>query len=70
MAYYSIDPFGEKRQDIRFAMLSCLVANMVRGKDQSAYKMQDFLLDFEPKEKESDEIIAVKINMHMKALQG
>lgn len=49
-AYYQIEPFGEKRMDLRFAMLMALLANLLtyseNGKKRE-YKPEDFMPDFE-----------------------
>jgi hypothetical protein len=54
-AFYNIEPFGEERQDIRAAMICCTLANVNRGKNQTAYKISDFLLRFDPKPEQTPE---------------
>lgn len=51
MALQSIEPFGEKRADLRAATIACTVANAAggRGKNKTQFTFKDFLLDFEPK---------------------
>lgn len=44
-AYDSIDPFGAWRDDVRFAGLMALVANMFRGKGR-VHKIEDFMPEF------------------------
>lgn len=44
VAYNEIEPIGEWRQDMRIAMLCCLVANRTRGKGEKEYKTEDFLM--------------------------
>jgi len=53
-AYYSIEPFGEERADLRNAMLCTLVANAMRGKNSKAMTIKDFMPDFEPKKPMTD----------------
>ena len=55
MAFYSIEPFGEKRADLRAAMIACTVANAAggRGKGKPAFTVGDFCLKFEPKKQQS-----------------
>jgi len=54
-AYYNIEPFGEERDDLRAAMICCTLANINRGKNQPAYKLDDFLLRFDPKPEQTTE---------------
>lgn len=51
--YAQIEPFGEKRADLRMAATNALLANINRGKNQTPYKIEDFLFNFEPKPKET-----------------
>lgn len=44
MAYYSINPFGETRGDLRNAMLCCLMANAWNGDKHKTFSMEDFML--------------------------
>ena len=51
MAYSSIEPIGEYRNDLRFAMLTCTVTNLFKGAvghKGKASKLDDFLLKFDP----------------------
>ena len=43
MAYYSIEPFGEWRADLRQAITSMVIANANRSKKQRTYKVKDFM---------------------------
>ena len=43
MAYYSIEPFGEWRADLRQAITSMIIANVNRGKKSRAYKVNEFM---------------------------
>ena len=40
-----IDPWGERREDVRAALICAVIANVNRGKDQKPYPIGDFLLD-------------------------
>lgn len=51
MAYYTLEPFGESRGDLRIAMLTSLMANVNRGKGQRPFKVQDFMPYAEKEEK-------------------
>lgn len=44
LAFYRLDPFGGYRQDINFADLKALLANVNRPADSDAYKASDFVL--------------------------
>lgn len=46
--YSELEPFGEKREDLRFAMLMMLIAEINRNpkKRKKPYKISDFLPDF------------------------
>ena len=51
MAFFQAEPFGEQRADLRSALISCVMANAWRGKKQKAFKLDDFILNFEPPKK-------------------
>jgi len=42
-AYYLIEPFGERRADLRQAITSMVIANTNRSKKQRAFKIKDFM---------------------------
>lgn len=42
MRYYTLEPFGEARADVRAAIIAATVFNMQRGR-QPARKVRDFL---------------------------
>lgn len=50
MAYYGLEPFGERRADYRAALISSVIANVNRAKDQDPYPISDFLPDAMPDE--------------------
>ena len=50
-AFDAQEPIGERRVDLLVAYLMSLIANVNRGKDQKAFEVKDFLLDFWPEQK-------------------
>jgi len=54
MAFYSMEPFGEVRADMRAALIAAHVAAGAGAKD---IKFDDFMLNFEPKEQMTQEQI-------------
>lgn len=44
MAYAELEPFGERRADVRAAEIAWVMANLWRGKNQKPYELEDFLL--------------------------
>jgi hypothetical protein len=42
-AYYSLEPFGDRIEDIRMGTLASLTANINKSKDTPAYKPNDFI---------------------------
>lgn len=56
-AYYSLEPWGEERADLRMGILAAVMANAWRGKNQQAYKPADFMpkFDREPADPQSPE---------------
>ena len=55
IAFNNIEPFGEQRADLRAAMIACVMANAWRGKNQPAFKLDDFILNFDPPKQQSVE---------------
>jgi hypothetical protein len=43
VAYYSIEPFGERIDDLRTGTVASVVANVNRGKDTKPYMPLDFI---------------------------
>lgn len=43
MIFYNLEPFGEQRADLRAAIVAATIANANRGKNQRAYKVEDFM---------------------------
>jgi hypothetical protein len=46
-AYWNINPWGERRADLRSGIVAATVANCLRGKNQKAHKVDEFMPDFE-----------------------
>lgn len=60
MAFNNIEPFGEERADLQSAIIACTMANAWRGKSQRAFKVSDFMPNFEgPKEQSTEEIVRI-----------
>jgi hypothetical protein len=47
MAYYQLEPFGTEVDMLGHAITSATIANVNRGKNQRAYKPEDFMPDFD-----------------------
>ena len=47
LAYERISPSDPERQDLRFAIVCCLLANAWRKSGQKPYEPKDFMLKFE-----------------------
>lgn len=52
-ALYLIEPWGDLRADLRQAITSMVIANVNRGKNQRAFKVEDFMPIREPKKKQT-----------------
>lgn len=61
--YYHLEPFGEMRADYRAASICQVLANIHRGKNQKAYKLTDFLLDFDKDVQKSGQSVQEKLNV-------
>jgi len=51
MAYYSLEPWGERRADLRSGIVASTIANVNRPKGGKAYKPQDFMPRLNRREK-------------------
>lgn len=58
MAYAQIEPFGEKRADLRAGIVASTMANIYRGK-RKPFKAEDFMPEFERQEKAPEEMQAM-----------
>lgn len=47
-AFYSIQPWGEERADLRIAQLCSIVANVAKGKKGRPFKPSEFMPRFGP----------------------
>jgi len=64
-AYYNIEPFGEWRADLRQAITSMVIANVNRGKNQKAFKPEDFMPFEKPKKRkpQTEEEMMAMLNL-------
>ena len=48
LAFMSVEPIGDRRLDLHFAMLSTLIANVNRDPKQRSkpFELNDFMIDF------------------------
>lgn len=51
--YYKLEPFGEERADWRLAQLTCLTANLNRGKGKRVSRVADFMWKLPKKPKQT-----------------
>lgn len=67
-----MNPWGEKRLDIRFAMLMALLANINRSPESAEYTPEDFMLNFQDEEESQPdwESLLAKAQMINVALGG
>lgn len=67
MAFNKIEPFGYERDDMRFAILTCVIANCNRSSKQRPFKISDFMLKFDrldkPREQTDEEIEATLMQL-------
>ena len=69
MAFYQLEPFGYEQEMLGHAITATTIANVNRGKDQKAYKIEDFMpklkYDSDPLEMQEktveDSVLAVKL---------
>ncbi len=52
-AYFTVEPFGEDRADLRSAIVACVMASAWCGKKGRKFTVKDFMPDFAPKQKQS-----------------
>ncbi len=58
-AYYSLEPFGEERADLRAGIIAATIANIYRDKNTKAYKPVDFIPQFDkPKQQDWQSMLA------------
>jgi len=66
MAYSSIEPIGEYRMDLRFAMLACTIVNIIKGATGAKgkpSKIEDFMLKFDPPKQQSMDNMKTRLKM-------
>lgn len=74
LAFFRLQPYGEMREDFRFARLMALLANVNRDPDTSReFTHEDFMPKFEdpePDEPDDDQrqAVAMKIDAYFSAL--
>lgn len=68
MAYYNIEPFGERRADLRAGIVAAAVRNGLRGKGTRAFRATDFMPEF-GRRAVDDEVIADRLVLWAKAFK-
>jgi hypothetical protein len=63
MAFYKLEPFGPKREEIHAAMIAMVIANANRDEKSkpSPFMIEDFLLDFEGDDDTDQEALLMKL---------
>lgn len=71
MAYYTLEPFGVEREDLRAAIVASTIANANRDpkKKRQPYEPADFMPQFEEKKALSPEDLKAKVEV-LNALFG
>ena len=69
MAFYQIEPFGDRRGDIRNSSLMCLIANMFGG-NKKTFEIEDFMPNFEPPKEPDPQEVAERIKQYFTFLAG
>ena len=59
MAYSTLEPFGVETEYLGHAITASTVANVNRGKNQKAYKPEDFMPRFERTEQTPEQMIQI-----------
>lgn len=59
LGFYSLEPMGEARADLRAALVAWVIASVNAGKGNRP-QISDFLLDFEPPPDPTPEVQAVQ----------
>lgn len=60
MAYYSLEPWGEERADLRAGIIGAITANVWRGKDDPPVRPADLVPDFLGERKQQERVGAVQ----------
>jgi hypothetical protein len=69
MAFYSLEPWGEQRGDLRTGILASVVANMFRKKGRRALQPRDFMPKFDKPRKMSPDEVSNKLKSIVAAHQ-
>jgi len=67
MAFASIEPIGDRRADLRAALIACTIANSVRTSKQRPLTIKDFMLDFDLPKVDTTEDLIRKFSKFRKA---
>lgn len=59
MAYATLEPFGVEIDALGHAITASTIANVNRAKNQSAYKVEDFMPKFEKQDQTPDQMIQI-----------
>ena len=65
MAYSTLEPWGEERDDLRMGIVASTIANVNRGKNSKPLKPQDFIPSFEQETEEE-----ASLRLQAKAMQA
>lgn len=63
--YHSLWPLGERRADLRSAIVASVIANVNRGPDAPAYSPQDFMPAFDVVDEEIDEDASIELTQNL-----
>lgn len=67
MAFYNIEPWGEKRADLRHGYAAAVTYNLQRGRGARPLKAKDFMPDFSGPVRQSPEHIRNVLVMYAKS---
>jgi len=59
MAFSNLEPFGTDAENIGHAITASTIANVNRGKNQKAYKVEDFMPHRRKKNQTTDEMLQI-----------
>lgn len=69
--YYRIEPWGERRADLRAGIVAAAVRNAMRGRGSRAFRAQDFLPEFGvARRRMDDETVADRIVLWAKGFKA
>ena len=72
MAYYSLEPWGQERGDLRAGIIAATMANLKRGKSSKAFTPKDFMpkYDLPPRRKQTVDDVRNILRAFTKAARG